>query len=240
MRHALSPVLRRSLADDLAERVRELIQAGGYQPGDRLPSIAEMAGRFGVAHPTLREALRKLETLGLLSIRHGSGVYVQQAEESLLLWNPRIEGSITRELLLSLVEARLVLELKTAALAAEHASGEQLAELRRVLAGSGRASGDDAAQADANVAFHRGIAQASGNPVLHQLLAMLAVLIQAEQGMLRSTPARRQRFQREHAEILEALEEHEGALAVERMRAHLEGVRALLEATGSKGTAGER
>jgi len=234
MRHVLNPMSRRSLADDLAQRVRELIQTGGYEPGDRLPSIAEMAQRFGVAHPTLREALRKLETLGMLSIRHGSGVYVQQQEESLLLQNPRF--AVTREVLLDLVEARIVIELKTAALAAEHASADQLTELREVLERSWRSLGDDSVMADVNIAFHRGIAEASGNPILCQLLTILTVLIQPEQRVMLDTPACRQRFRREHDGILEALEQREPALVVERMRAHLEGVLELLRGPGPNGT----
>ncbi len=235
MRQTLSPVLRRSLADDLAQRVRELIQTGGYQPGDRLPSIAEMARRFGVAHPTLREALRKLETLGLLSIRHGSGVYVQEPREALLPWTARFEGGVTRKLLLDLVEARTVLELKTVALAAERATGEQLAELRELAFGRWRGVADDGRVADANVAFHRGIAEASGNPILFQLLAILAALIQAEQRALLDEPAEREAFQQEHGGILEALERREPELAVERMRAHLESVRARIQAADSNG-----
>lgn len=100
------PVARQSLSDELAQRVRWMIAGGGYAPGDRLPSIASMARRFGVAHPTLREALRKLETLGIVEIRHGSGVFVGVDENALLITNPVFEGHVTRALLLDLVDAR--------------------------------------------------------------------------------------------------------------------------------------
>ena len=76
MKHAFEPVLRQSLADRLARRIRAMIQNGSYAPGDRLPPIMEMARQFGVGHPTVREALKKLETVGVVEIRHGSGVYV--------------------------------------------------------------------------------------------------------------------------------------------------------------------
>ena len=161
---------------------------------------------------------------------------MQQQEESLLLWNPRFAGAVTRKVLLDLVEARIVIELKTAALAAEHASADQLAELREVLQRSWRSLGDDSVLADVNIAFHRGIAEAAGNPVLCQLLTILAVLIQPEQRVILDTPACRQRFRREHDEILAALERREPALVVERMRAHLEGVRELLRGSGPNGT----
>ena len=79
MKNAFEPVLRQSLADRLARRIRGLIQNGDYKEGDRLPPIMEMARRFGVGHPTIREALKKLETMGVVEIRHGSGVYVSAA-----------------------------------------------------------------------------------------------------------------------------------------------------------------
>ena len=73
------PVLRQSLADDVAQRITQLIQSGNYGPGARLPAISRMATQFAVGAPTLREALKKLETVGVVDIRHGSGVYVGRA-----------------------------------------------------------------------------------------------------------------------------------------------------------------
>ncbi|HEY6156635.1 MAG TPA: GntR family transcriptional regulator, partial [Gemmatimonadales bacterium] len=72
----MKPVSKQSLPDRLARQIRVLIQQGEYRQGDKLPPIMEMARRFRVGHPTVREALKSLETIGLVSIRHGSGVYV--------------------------------------------------------------------------------------------------------------------------------------------------------------------
>ena len=65
MRDAFAPVLKQSLSDKLAQRIRGMIQKGDYGQGDRLPPIMEMAKRFSVGHPTIREALKKLETMGI-------------------------------------------------------------------------------------------------------------------------------------------------------------------------------
>ena len=92
MRDAFGPVLKQSLSDKLAQRIRAMIQKGDYQQGDRLPPIMEMARRFGVGHPTIREALKKLETMGFVEIRHGSGVYVTRSEEVLVLASPDYVG----------------------------------------------------------------------------------------------------------------------------------------------------
>src|SRR5438128_2243891 len=88
MESGLAPVSRQGLADDLAHRITQMIQAGTYHAGDRLPAITAMARQFRVGPPTLREALRKLETVGVVDIRHGSGVYVNRAADSLVISNP--------------------------------------------------------------------------------------------------------------------------------------------------------
>jgi GntR family transcriptional repressor for pyruvate dehydrogenase complex len=224
-----TPVVRQSLSDELAQRVRQMIHEGGHQPGDRLPSIVSMARRFGVAHPTLREALRKLETLGVVEIRHGSGVYVGVDENALLITNPIFEGGVTRGLLLDLVEARISIELKSASLAAEHATPAHLQRMRELLAAAGGSLDSKAAVSDANRAFHREIALASGNQVLHQLLDALGGVFQEEQRLVNETYAVRRRFHREHLQILEALERGDAELAERRMQAHLEGVREALQ-----------
>src|ERR1700759_610947 len=106
MKDAFAPVLKQSLADKLAQRIRGMIRKGDYQQGDRLPPIMEMARRFGVGHPTIREALKKLETMGVVEIRHGSGVYVSRSEEMLVLASPDFSGTVTKKLLLDLIRVR--------------------------------------------------------------------------------------------------------------------------------------
>ena len=76
-------VPREPLADLLASRIQTVIDAGGYAEGERLPTIQEMARRFGVGTHTVREAVKKLQALGVLDVRHGLGVFVavrRQAE----------------------------------------------------------------------------------------------------------------------------------------------------------------
>lgn len=221
-------MLRQSLTDDLAQRIKQLIQAGEHQEGDRLPSIAEMARRFGVGHPTLREALKKLEALGVVDIRHGSGVYVGKNGDTLLFSNPIYAGGVSRKLLVDLIEARIAIELRSVALAATSATAADLAEMRRLLATAEENLDNDAVLSAANMSFHRVIAQASGNTVLGQMLEVLVGLFQREQQLIMDIYGSRQKDHAEHVGILQALEQGSEALAVERMRSHLEGVAAVI------------
>lgn len=221
-------VARQSLSDDLALRVRQLIDAGGYRQGDRLPSIADMSKRFGVAHPTLREALRKLETLGVVEIRHGSGVYVAIDHDPLLVSNPIFRGRVSRKLLLDLVETRLPLEVKAASLAALNATDASLRRMHKLQSKAAQSLGDGSGLGATNLAFHAEIALASGNAVLHQLLEVLGSVIKEEQQLLLERHESRKRFHEQHAQILAAIEKRDAALAAEKMQTHLEEVRQLL------------
>src|SRR6476469_3308254 len=106
MEPSLAPLSRQRLADDLAQRLTQMIQAGTYRAGDRLPAIASMARQFQVGSPTVREALRKLETVGAVDIRHGSGVYVNRAPDRLVISNPILhfarDGGVSKKLLVDL------------------------------------------------------------------------------------------------------------------------------------------
>src|SRR5689334_8820077 len=143
MRDAFAPVLKQSLSDKLAQRIRAMIQKGDYGQGDRLPPIMEMAKRFGVGHPTIREALKKLETMGIVEIRHGSGVYVTRSEEVLVLASPDYPGTVTKKLLLDLIDARIPIEIQSVADCVRNATPEQVRELKRILTNAGQHLADD-------------------------------------------------------------------------------------------------
>jgi GntR family transcriptional repressor for pyruvate dehydrogenase complex len=227
MSDAFRPVLKRNLADRLARRIRTMIQES-YREGDRLPSIMEMARRFGVGHPTLREALRKLETMGVVEIRHGSGVYVTRSHDVLVVATPDYSGIVTKKLLTDLIQARMPLEIHSVSSAARNATPENLAEMRRLLTKASENLHDDPVLNAVNMAFHREIALASGNAVLAQLLEVVSDLFAEEQRLILDIFGSRQRDHEEHLGILEALERKDEALCIERMRTHLEGVEAAI------------
>jgi GntR family transcriptional regulator, transcriptional repressor for pyruvate dehydrogenase complex len=219
------PVLKQSLSDGLALRIRRSIQMGEYQKGDRLPAIMEMARRFGVGHPTVREALKKLETMGVVDIRHGSGVYVSRSDEVLVLASQDYMGTVDRKLLLDLVDARIPIEVKAVAGAATNATEENFATMRALLDKAAQNFADDEVLSATNMAFHQEITQASGNLVLSQLLDVLRNLFQKEQRLILNIYGSPQKDQDEHLGILAALEARDERLAVDRMQEHLEGVR---------------
>ena len=224
MRDSFAPVLKQSLSDKLAQRIRAMIQKGEYTQGDRLPPIMEMAKRFGVGHPTIREALKKLETMGFVEIRHGSGVYVSRSEEVLVLASPDYGGEVTKKLLLDLINTRMPLEVMSVAEAVKHATLADLVEMRRLLTTAGQNLADDVVLNEVNMGFHRQIALASGNTVLLQLLDVLHDLFTNEQRLILDIFGSRERDHKEHLAILDALEKRDEKKGTDLMRKHLHGV----------------
>ena len=220
---------KQSLPDKLARQIRRTIQSGDYRRGDRLPPIVEMAKRFDVGQPSVREALKKLEAMGVVQIRHGSGVFVTRSEEVLVLASPDYAGTVTRKLLLDLIRARIPIEIQSVADCVRHATSEQVRELERVLASAGQHLADDDMLNSVNMEFHGRIAEASENSVTAQLLAVLHALFTEEQRLILGIFGSREADHREHLQILEAIERRDESLAVERMRSHLEGVHASIQ-----------
>jgi GntR family transcriptional repressor for pyruvate dehydrogenase complex len=222
---SLSPILRQSLPDDVAQRIRQLIQARPYQAGDRLPPISAMARDFGVGAPTLREALKKLETVGVVDIRHGSGVYVGQMADSLVISNPIYDGGVSKKLLVDLIEARIPIETTSVRLAAVNATDADFASMRALLGHAGEHLDDAGVLNQTNLAFHRAIAAASGNEVIRQLLEVLSNVFRHEQRVILDIHGGRAQDHQEHVAILDSLVQRDVSLASRLMHAHLEGVR---------------
>jgi GntR family transcriptional repressor for pyruvate dehydrogenase complex len=167
--------------------------------------------------------------MGVVEIRHGSGVYVSRSHEVLVLASPDYGGTVTKKLLIDLIQTRTPMEMQSVALAAQNATEEHLQEMRRLLTTAGASLNDDSVLNAVNMAFHRQIALASGNTVLAQLLDVIQELFTEEQRLILGIFGSRERDHQEHLGILEALERRDDALGVERMRTHLEGVQAAVQ-----------
>lgn len=228
MEELIQPLSRQSLADDLAQKIQQLIRKRAYAAGERLPSIAVMAANFQVGAPTIREALKTLEAVGVVEIRHGSGVYVARTDNSLVIKNPVFDGAVSKKLLLDLIEARIPIETTTVALACANGTAEQFAEMERLLAHAEANIEDDGVLNETNLAFHQQIAIASDNSVLQQLLAVLTKLFSREQRIILDIQNMREQDHAEHLAIVAAIKQRQVQLAVSRMRAHLENVQQVL------------
>lgn len=223
-------VVRRSLLDDLATSMLALIADRRLSSGDQFESVRSLADRFKVAVPTIREALRRLEATGAVELRHGSGVYVGQHIGRLVLANP-LAPTPSGDRLVELLQARALIEPPVAALAARLRSDDALERLDGHLAAAEEliVSGDHAALAEVNMAFHRSLAQASGNATLAEVVESVTVVNVREQLEILHIHGDRQTDLQEHRAILEAVRAGDAELAERLTREHLDGVLAVIE-----------
>lgn len=231
MRPPPGKVDNEKLSDRVAWAVKSLIDSGGYETGDRLPTIAEMAGMFEVGAPTLREALKKLQAASVIHIKHGAGIFVAENHNALFVPNPVLERKPTKKVILDLMETRLAVEPFTAGLAADNATEAQIERMGGLLDSAREFldKGESAPLAEANLAYHREISIASGNGVISQLLALITGLFQIELYAVLEIYGSTERDYVEHRSILAAIKKRNRTLAVRRMRNHLTSVRVAIE-----------
>jgi GntR family transcriptional repressor for pyruvate dehydrogenase complex len=212
------------LSDRLAGLLIGEIQSGRWQPGDRLPTEAQLAAGNGVSRSVVREAVHQLKSRGLLRARQGSGVFVAaRAEHQPLEFDPAVLSSM--DAVLQVLELRRVLEGEIAALAASRARRAQVAQLRRCLADvdAATAAGGDGVAED--LTFHRAIAHAAGNPQFPRLLAFLEQYLLGAMRVTKGNEARRADFMQqvrdEHRAIVDAVAAGDASAARRAAIAHL-------------------
>jgi GntR family transcriptional regulator, transcriptional repressor for pyruvate dehydrogenase complex len=169
-----APIPRVSVPDLVFSRLREAILSGHYLPGERLPTQRALAADFEVNMASVREALKRLEQLRLVEVRHGDATRVLDWRrsgglEALVLQGSVVQGSVEDSFLRDLFEARRLLLVEAARLAAERRSEEQAASLRELADGVAMA-GDDGAALLADWAFMAALVEAAGNLVFQLIM----------------------------------------------------------------------
>ena len=219
-----APLLVDRLSDRLAARLARQIETGTWLPGDRLPTEQQLASTHGVSRTVVREAVHQLKSRALVQSRQGSGVFVAaRPVHQPLVFDPSVLDSVTA--VVHVVEVRRVLEGEIAALAAERATRAQIAALRRALKAIdvAAAAGQDGVAED--LAFHRVIGEATGNPQFRLLLGFLEQYLREGMRITRGNEARRFDFmtavQAEHRAIFEAIAARDPVAARHHATDHL-------------------
>ena len=201
--------------------IRDLINFKNLEPGDKLPSERMLSEKFEVSRSNVREAIQKLEFYGLLKSRPQSGTFVANIGVTAL--NGMIEDILRLDEpdFKSLVETRILLELKTSRLAAIRRTEEDLVQLEEALQAykTKVLNGDDAVQED--LLFHLAIAKASGNSTMNTFMLIITPEIitnfekhhVCDKGLAQEGIA-------EHEEIYDAILKQDPQLAKEKMKVH--------------------
>lgn len=210
-----------SVQSAVIQGIRDLINYKNLEPGDKLPSERMLSEKFGVSRSVIREAIQKLEFYGLLVSKPQSGTFV--ANIGIIALNGMIEDilRLSDPSFKSLVETRILLELKTVRLAALRRTEEELVLIKEALNAYTKKvlAGEDAVQED--LLFHLAIAKASGNSTMNTFMLMITPEIitnfekyhvcdkdQAKQGI------------KEHEAIFLAIKDQNPELAKQKMKDH--------------------
>jgi GntR family transcriptional repressor for pyruvate dehydrogenase complex len=221
-------VRKTRVSEEIIEQVRDLIVSGRLQPGDRLPAERELALMLRVGRSAVREAIRAMESLGIVEARAGEGTFVAVPTER--HGRDPLTASLyqTWSTQRKLFEVRRVLEPGLASLAARRASTEQIGKLRAVL-------GEQEAQVqrgetgvEEDTAFHFLIAEATGNEVLLRIVDSLMDLLRKTREASLQHDTRPARSLKQHQTVLEAIEARDPAAAERRMREHIREVEELV------------
>lgn len=218
------PAERKLVSEHVVERIRGMIADRELLPGQRLPAEREFAKSLGVSRPSLREALSALSDGGLVNIRQGSGATVSQLDSRGLLSPLEFFLRMDSSQLLSLFEARLLIEPAITALAADRLSPEQLRQLADCLERSAQSLQRPSTFLQVDVEFHQVIVRSCGNPFLERVAESLSVLGKSSRAITVTLPGLCKQSHADHIRIFKSLANHDCKVAEQAMRTHLRNV----------------
>lgn len=213
------PVKQLKLSDAVAAQLESLVRSGHFGAEGKFPPERELAEQFGVGRSSMREAISKLETLGIISRSQGVGTFVvNESEQSLQSISLLSAGSVTA---LELFEVRYSFEPAGAELSAERRTSKDIQELKAILkkANSPDLSPQEFVKLDFE--FHNFIVKTTKNRLFQQLYQQLAPHHSIYSEKVISFQNRRERAHAGHLKILEAIEQQDGSRARKEAFTHL-------------------
>jgi GntR family transcriptional regulator, transcriptional repressor for pyruvate dehydrogenase complex len=219
-------VTERKLSRRLFEQLAEQIRSGRFAPGARLPTEAALTRAARVSRTVVREAVAALRAEGLVVTRQGVGAFVS-AEAQRAPFRIEPERMQTLDDVLGVMELRLGVEIESAGIAAERASRQQVRAIFNALNAIEEASEAGGSAVDEDLALHRAIAEATGNPEFPRFLQFIGRHL-IPRRIVSGLPERmggREAYlaliQEEHRRIYEAIRDRQPGAAREAMRRHL-------------------
>jgi GntR family transcriptional repressor for pyruvate dehydrogenase complex len=229
----IAPIKSTRIYEEIIRQVKQMIAEGRLKSGDQLPPERELAEKFLVSRTSVREALRALESIGLVAIRPGEGTFVREISVEALVEPLALVMLSQREAVGELFEARRLLEPALAGLAATRATPEEIQEMQRILDDQAKeiASGKTGLLQDAQ--FHAAIGAAAHNRAITRIAhAIMDLLTQSREDSL-NTPGRPERSHQNHRQILQAITRRDPRAAEKAMLEHLDTVETLVGGASS-------
>jgi GntR family transcriptional repressor for pyruvate dehydrogenase complex len=230
----LAPIKSTRIYEEIVRQIKAMIAEGRLESGDRLPPERDLAEKFLVSRTSVREALRALESVGLIEIRPGEGTFVREVSVDALVEPLALILLSHREMIGELFEARRLLEPTIAGLAASRATPDELTEMERILDEQAKAIAGGKTGLAQDAAFHTAIATAAHNRAITRVVHAVMDLLAHSREESIGTPGRPTRSHEDHRRILDAIRRRDSAGAGQAMLDHLIAVEALVLRPGER------
>ncbi|HOQ38198.1 MAG TPA: FadR/GntR family transcriptional regulator [Defluviitaleaceae bacterium] len=169
----IKPIKRQSVSEQVYEQLKHQLLIGEWKPGDKIPSENELAAAFGVSRVTVRQALQKLTTLGLIETKLGEGAFVKEITPGVYMNNMFPVVYLGRDSVVEVMEFRTIIEVGAAALAAERIKDEDIKKLEQYYKKMQANKDNIEKYVEYDLSFHSQLAAATGNSLIIQMYCIL-------------------------------------------------------------------
>ncbi len=221
-------IRKRTASQKVLEQILKKIEDGELKPGGRLPAQRELAQLLGVGRSSIREAVNALAVMGYIDVLQGKGSFIQEEPPAAEPSDSHLASALKAGGVLDLMEARELLECKSAALAAERADLKGVQRLQKALE-QVEASGEDYEdflRADLN--FHITLAEIAGNVVICEMMKLLVEKVTEHHSRFKSTllsPGYRRNSIASAKQVVSSVTKGDGKKAAVWMRVHLDAIK---------------
>ena len=219
-----APIERKSVAEQVATRIVDIVRDGGLKPGDLLPPERDLAQTLGVSRPSVREAIRGLAILGIVRTRQGGGANITSLDADALLGPIQFYLSLEDMNVAELYQARELIESDVARRAAVLMDETELAVAAAILAEQEATLGDPEAFRASDFAFHSALWAGARNGFLKRIGESLNVIGLEFRKTASETPGVLEQSLADHAELLAALQARDADAAAGAAARHMANV----------------
>lgn len=170
----MAKIQRQTMPELVSQEIQNFIEENSLQEGDKLPSVEAMSQMFGVGRSSLREALRYLEAIEVITVANGKGIFVRDVGTFRFAGKIKIESE--KRFLLSILDVRRALEGKAVELAAKRITPVQIGEITEILNEYAKLKESGKSTSRIDLAFHHGVMRAAANPILGSVLESISSL----------------------------------------------------------------
>lgn len=220
----IEPIKKTRIAEEVADRIRMLILHGTFPAGRPMPSERRLREQFGVSRGSIRDALRILETIGLLETRHGQGTFPKELTVDRLVSPLASVMTYRQDLQDELMDVRRMFEPAVARAAATRATEEDFADLQRILDAQRRKLKTGQSAIVEDTAFHATLARSTRNRVVMSIMATLNDLLVESRTLSLKQKGRPQRSVEGHEAVVAALRCRDAEGAARAMYKHIDQI----------------